>query len=609
MSRNVIPSDGRHSEKELDADLTVPAGAVFTELQSKINVANNGDGLRIDGADELVVRVAVVGSMPAGSEVVVQPILHGFVGLTPISLTLGAIIDGIVEARLENNDTFRDADLLKVTYEFKQGGAQYLVSAVNLQVKKKSSLDPVIAPETTEDLEWHIDPVAGSDETGTGSASQPFKTFACLDRLPFTIKNEVKIKPKAGAYSYFPEYYTREFFGNGRIVIDSSGETYPVTAGPFTIGTVTGVGDAYQGYPMATDLQVTGSPGWTPDDYYPKFIHILTGNWAGYVLPIFKNTADTIRTSADWYTFAPGDTFNIVDCPTVIDIPDSTYWRGNVARLMDFTGVAYKDAPMTPVLLMSGVKIRANSVKQKRSPFKFQDITAVFSFCAFINEDDVSPELSKNILSIFNMSLNGQILETAAFDNNKCSDWYAYAFQVSQKEGDPRDNVASDIEIANCLLALTCCRGGIWPIAKPGYEGGGFVSYSMCGAIVNNASGYWDIGPVFLEQIGFSDVAIEQQMNGRLKIRGVYLENCGTPVKVAWGAGVSCEWFKGNTIGGQYALEIEDVSNFIIEGANCSVLGTLGAYKFLFTGTTSATWPGAGASDDDGAGSFVLRKP
>ena len=142
MSRNVIPSDGRFNKPELDASLLVAAGGSFVDHVSGINAENDGEGHRIDGLDELVVRVAVTGTMPADSEVVITPIVHGFPDLADITLLLPTITDGITSVRpavLSDIETIRDADLLKITYRFKQGGADYTVTAISLQIKKKSS--------------------------------------------------------------------------------------------------------------------------------------------------------------------------------------------------------------------------------------------------------------------------------------------------------------------------------------------------------------------------------------------------------------------------------------------------------------------------------------
>jgi hypothetical protein len=385
-----------------------------------------------------------------------------------------------------------------------------------------------------------------------------------------------------------------------------------VTAGPFTVGTVTGVGDKYLGYETAVDLQVTGSPGWTVDAYYPQFIHVLTGNWAGYILPIWKNTTDTIRTFADWYGFAPGDTFNIVDCPVVIDTPDEVYLRGNFAKVFDFSGVAYREAPSTPVFLMSGVKIRANTTRAKRNPFKIENIAAVFSFCSFINNDDTATEFNKCVCGIFNTVLNGQPLSSGDFDNSSLTDWYAYAHQISQKEGDPRDNANPDLEMADAIVSLICCRGGVWCISKPGYSGGGFVAYSLIGGAIQNNSNLFDVGPALIEQIGFNSGCVTHQSAGELTIRAVYVDKGGQPC-VNWRSGrVLAEWFKGNTpqISSNYALKCENASVFVRNSASdVTILGSVGAIEFPFNSGTHATWPAGGNEVNDPAGSIVLTNP
>jgi len=602
MSRNVRVSDNRFGLAELDSTLTVPAGASFTEVDSKINTETGGKGAGVGAADEIVIRIAVVGTMPAGSQVILLPTINGFGVISAITKNLGTVTDGVLTVRVNDNESLTDCDQIKVTYRFIQGGADYDVTGVALQVKKKPELTTLPAEKTTADLEWYIDPVSGSDESGDGSAAFPFKSFACLNLLPPVIENEVKIRPKAGSYSYFPTDPRFEFYGDGRINIDASGETYPVIAGPFTVNTVTPIGDPYFGYEMANDVQVTGSPGWSVDEHYPYFIHMTSGNWAGYVLPIWKNTADTIRTYADWYGLAPGDTFNIVDCPIVIDVPDRIYWRGNIAKAFDFSGVAYREAPATPVLLMCGVKIRANATRAKRNPFKVQDISAIFSFCSLINQDDTATEFNKCVLAVYNTILNNQPLDSSSFDNTSLTDWYGYATQVSQKEGDPRDNASPDIEAADFALALVNCRGGFWC-------GGGFQSYCMAGAFINWNTDFSDCGPTFIEQIGFNSPCVTMQSVGSLVIRAVYVEKGGQPCENSFGGTVFAEWFKGNTpqITANYALKQKDATRFIRNSvSDVTILGSVGAIEFPFNSGIHATWPAAGSSVNDTAGSIVL---
>ena len=51
---------------------------------------------------------------------------------------------------------------------------------------------------------------------------------------------------------------------------------------------------------IATELEISGET-WTTDELYGKFMHFTSGNWSGYIVPIFENGADTIQTYADWY--------------------------------------------------------------------------------------------------------------------------------------------------------------------------------------------------------------------------------------------------------------------------------------------------------------------
>ena len=140
MSRNVNVSDSRFNAAELETALTVAAGGSFVEWESLINQKNENQGLKVDGQNELVVFVNVSGTMPAGSEVVITPIVHNFPDLDDVTIVLDTITDGKIEGRSDTSTAIRDADFLKITYRFKQGGADYDVTALSLQVKKKSSV-------------------------------------------------------------------------------------------------------------------------------------------------------------------------------------------------------------------------------------------------------------------------------------------------------------------------------------------------------------------------------------------------------------------------------------------------------------------------------------
>ena len=462
--------------------------------------------------------------------------------------------------------------------------------------------------KTRANITWTIDPVNGDDDTGDGSVSNPFKSFSCLDLLPQKIIHEIKLKPKAGSYTYFPEVIDHKYEGNGRVVIDASAETFPVIAGPFTVDTVSDVGDQYLGNATAIDLKVTGTPAWDVDTYYPKFIHILTGSWASYCLPIFKNTADTIRTASDWYGFAPGDTFNIVDCPVVIDIPMGITLRGNGGGSFDFLSTAYRDAPSTPSFLMCGVKIRANRVKQKRTPFRIENLATIFSVCTFINEDIVSTEFNKSILAAKDGIINAQIIASDSFDVAALTDWYAFPFQVSLVEGSPRAADSPDIEIADSLIAMTTCRGSVWFITKPSYAGGGWFIYSLSGGIYSALSGQCYIGPLYIEQIGYNAPAIVLQGFGLLQISGTYIQKSGQPVECSLGI-VNAQWLKGNTPGitATYALNIDKVSSFYIT-SDVTILGSVGAIDFVWSNIQEVAWSTTGNAYNDTAGSYVIAE-
>ena len=145
MGRNVMIADSRISAGEISSPLTVPIGASFTEQESTWNELNGGRGQNCSDRDEIVSMVNIVDTMPADSEMVITPIyMKGvnddyFEGPSE-TILFGTVTDGLATARVSDVDYLRDADFVKITYRFKQDAAEYTVSSMLTQLKKKSSL-------------------------------------------------------------------------------------------------------------------------------------------------------------------------------------------------------------------------------------------------------------------------------------------------------------------------------------------------------------------------------------------------------------------------------------------------------------------------------------
>ena len=136
-TRNVILTDARKTTTEGSVPVAVPIGASYTELVSQMNALNGGAGLAVDPDNEVVVRVDVTGTMPAGTQIVLTPIISGFPDLTDVTLTMDTVTDDVVSVRIAGSALIIDADHLKATYRFIQGAAAYSVTSITTQVKQR----------------------------------------------------------------------------------------------------------------------------------------------------------------------------------------------------------------------------------------------------------------------------------------------------------------------------------------------------------------------------------------------------------------------------------------------------------------------------------------
>lgn len=457
---------------------------------------------------------------------------------------------------------------------------------------------------TTADVDLYIS-TTGDDDTGDGSLSTPYATFdrALRDVQDKDIRHAVIIHPAEGNYATMPSDWDLKISPGGRLITDASDQPYPVVAGPFTISAVAGVGaaDAF-GTELATDL-TAGTPGWSADAYYGKFIHFTSGNWAGYVLPVWKNTTDTIRTIYDWHTFANGDTFNIVDCPVTIDISHDVRISASIDSISN---------TQMPQLIFCGIKLKIQSMVAYDIPFYLKDISTVFSFCTLQDKwdtDAFSIPIERN-----NSDLNAFQVPLGLLANEKLREWFTYAFWILSMDGavpaaSGTDMLITGQDVRRDTTAMACRR-------KVFSNSASKLSYLLIGGYTNFAgagpsaqsSGYEVLDHIFIEQIGFTDVGINAAARLGLEVDTVYMETVDLPMSLKDGSYALIKWLKGNTIGDAYALEINRKSHAAIPTvADVTILGTVGAVKFTFDNTTHVAWPISGAFHSK-ANSFVVSE-
>lgn len=192
-----------------------------------------------------------------------------------------------------------------------------------------TDVEAAAAVERMVDRRWrrffYVNGTTGSDVTGDGSFGNPYATITkgyetALAQMLYTINGSATlidgfcVKVANGTYTDFPETINLEFLRNGWLSID--GYEGPVTdSGPFTVTTA-----LENGTSETIDLVSTGA-GWTTDEHYLKYVLVTSGTAAGYTLPIYKNSADTIPTLKPLIgTLSPGDTFNIVTPGVLVNI-------------------------------------------------------------------------------------------------------------------------------------------------------------------------------------------------------------------------------------------------------------------------------------------------
>lgn len=140
MGKNVMIADNRISIEDMNDPLTVTVGAGFIEQESTWNELNGNRGQDYSNRNEIVFKIKITGTMPAGSEIVVTPLFmktHGddyFEGIPQIT-SPATVTDGIITSRINGVDYLRDADFVKITYRFKQGASEYVVDSIMAQAK------------------------------------------------------------------------------------------------------------------------------------------------------------------------------------------------------------------------------------------------------------------------------------------------------------------------------------------------------------------------------------------------------------------------------------------------------------------------------------------
>jgi hypothetical protein len=451
-----------------------------------------------------------------------------------------------------------------------------------------------VKQKTTTDIDIWIS-TTGSDTTGDGSASTPYATFtrAFREVQDLDLRHKATIHPAAGTYTDFPQFIRQTVGPGGLPVIDASHNTAPVVAGPFTVDTVTGEGPVGPfGTSLATNIKATGTPGWTANQYYGKFIRCLTGNWAGHLLPVWSNTTDTIRTYYDWQTWAPGDTFEIVSAPVIVDIDHEIQVIGETSG-----EVLY--GSFNPKFLIGGVEFQIDTGDAFIPPMYFEGFSLIFSF---VNLIDVYDTDSDSIpLVVRDGSFNFALAPSGSFYNDKLEVWFTYAMAILSMNGAEPTATGIDLamigNIAGQGAASFMCRRSVYSDSSDDslfwVMAGGYTNL-LSGQTRAISQGSSTFSHLYIEQIGYTTTALKVSSK-KISVPAVYVAVCNLPMSLNDGSFAVVDWFKGGTIGNAYALEINRGSHMVIpDVTDVTIAGTTGAVKFTFDGTTHAAWPTSG---------------
>jgi hypothetical protein len=187
-------------------------------------------------------------------------------------------------------------------------------------------------PATISNMDIYVDAAAGSDETGDGSSSKPFKTLWFYDTLPRTIRHEINIMFTSDFIvdNYEPFEVAFNFEHDGYLAFVGVGLP-EVVEGPFEVSTTGAVASGAGHY-----IQMTAPVG----DHAGEFIMATSGASTGNAQPIHSRySTDTFLTIAGSFaTLAPGDTMNVVhpavqfQCASLSINCRTDEWYSNIVR-------------------------------------------------------------------------------------------------------------------------------------------------------------------------------------------------------------------------------------------------------------------------------------
>jgi len=412
----------------------------------------------------------------------------------------------------------------------------------------------------TPPITIYVNSVTGNDDTGYGTAAAPFATLTHAQRfLPSTMKNRFRILLTGTFTNMEPMDLT--FSDGGQLLIEGT-EINSVVPGPFAVTAWTPAGTQNCAFYVQSLLA-----GWAPGAHKHRFLRVLAGAHAGQLISIKNNTADTLYVG-NTLALNVGETFDIVEPGTIIN---------TVRKKISFGQPIYGNAR----LIFANLKFTGSQIEiSSKSTASFVGYFVRFAAgCVFSGD-----ELSVNSDLAYDPS---DIVESFPFGNLELNTAATPKLTIDGVEDYLQKSIVqkleTDLYYKGCGTALFSQTYFAQLIGLSG------VTFK-CDTVAGYAPG--------------SDL-ISLDYGCVLAISAMWAEACLNVFSGGLGL-IEFDGLEGNaaTITGYTCLLGPGTQAF---HSGAPVIGTLGAIYWTSTGAVVAAWPVAGASVNDGNGSFETR--
>lgn len=436
----------------------------------------------------------------------------------------------------------------------------------------------------------------GSDETGIGTADQPYETpLTAINNLPAILDHDYRIILQHDGLAGVTVYEntdvlistvlrkgTLTIVGEGDVIVARTGDTL---TGSVDVGTAAG-----------KRFTVAGA-GWGVNAYQGMWIRPTNGANQDEAIPILKNNAVEIWTRYQTNSPAIGDDFDIVR-PSVVwklnsltlDLTNQNrrtftgHGRFMMANLMlDLSGTTTAADTLTMIGVQS--KLWLDFVKIVLADFGFFDIkTDGVGINSTVPYENAVSALTG--INFANWADNTQSTETPGFTVLRLTPGLADNYQLET--------------IKSVILGLTCSEGvsmnettidgsAVGQVSNSGIHTGNLLRTVLVNG--NGANPVWFIR----SDVNLQNVHIMNSTGDAVTVEGGF---------VRFNADVSCDVV--NVAG--FALSAGPLCHGQIEQDGASFAGAGGDINFTSPAPDLPfVWPAAGASQTDGNGSYVVR--